>query len=387
MADIVASFHVDDACCCSGTPPAGCSCALLIPPFGSPYADYATAAAAIADNTSNCVGYITEDHAGTYGSFAATVGTASLQLAGNGDGSATPTLNMWASINLLSGDVVTATFSAGMGPFPGSVSTEFSLYSCDGTLIETIGPGDSPLAFSAVTADGEYIVRSSSTASGMGVTYAACDVTFTSSGSLTVNPVISQWNDSGTTRQLEACPKLLLPPLTEGTGDWYADCASADAVLTGSGVSNCVGYTTPGPGLASFTATDGGTSLTLANTISPAGAGGISMWGGVNAVGGQTLTFTGTVGSGTVGLYVTIYDNTGIVVEDTAGFVASAFVSAALPYTGRYTFHIRVNTDDSTTSFSCVVTSSGTMSVNPIQALWDGGLTCPNRLDCGDSCP
>jgi len=366
-----------------------------------------TAEAAIADNTSNCIGFIEEDHAGTYGSFVATVGTNSLQLAGNGDGSATPTLNMWASINLLSGDVVTATFSAGMGPFPGSVSTEFSLYSCDGTLIETIGPGASPLAFSAVTADGEYFIRSSSTASGMGVTYAACDVTFTSSGSLTVNPVIAQWDDSGTTRSLWACPKLLLPPLTESTGDWYADCAAAADIFANSGetwwVSNCVGYSTYGPatGLASFsyTATDGGTSLTHSSSSAtgmmlipnwtP-----LSCWSSFNADAGDIITVShSTSGSGGTGesASASLYDDTGTLVETVSVITGASLVFSALPYTGKYTIGIVVSFEEvfigGDITASATISSDGSFSVNPIQARYDLGLTCPGTLDCGDACP
>lgn len=180
---------------------------MLLPPLtestGTWYADETAAQDAIDDQTSNCVGYIEEDHSGMFGAFTATDGGTSLELDGTGDGAPSPTLNMWGSINVDSGDVVTATFIDGMGPDPGSVSTEFLLYDYEGSLLETIGPGASPLAFSAVPYTGRYIVRSSSVASGVGVLYASCDVTFTSSGTLSVNPIQALW-DSGL-----SCPSRL----------------------------------------------------------------------------------------------------------------------------------------------------------------------------------
>lgn len=166
---------------------------MLIPPLtestGTWYADATEAASAISGSVSNCVGYIEEAHGGGSGFFTATDGGTDLRLNGNGDGSSTPTLNQWGSINLGSGDVLTVTFTDGMGPFPGSVSTTFDLYDYTGTLVQTIGPGASPLAFSAAPYEGRYIVHTSSVASGVGVTYAACNALFTSSGTLSVNQI------------------------------------------------------------------------------------------------------------------------------------------------------------------------------------------------------
>ncbi len=210
---------------------------------------------------------------------------------------------------------------------------------------------------------------------------------FTISGDLPMvaNPVNSYYDtgDPDAPQLLGACPKLLLPPLTESTGTWYEDCAAADAVLTDADqVSNCVGFCEGGPGLTAFTATDGGTSLTLAVT----GVAGAAAWGGINAEDGETITVTGTVSTGTVSLAVDIYDDTGTLVESSGSSVSSPWTSAALPYTGRYSVRAVVQSTVISDDTSGVTTSSGTMSVNEIQALWDNGLTCPSRLDCGDSC-
>jgi hypothetical protein len=85
---------------------------------------------------------------------------------------------------------------------------------------------------------------------------------------------------------------------------------------------------------------------------------------------------------------IVIYDDTGTLVEDSSFIPGPTFTSSPLPYTGRYTVLVIVASDaGGGTNASGVVTSSGTMSVNPIQARYDLGLTCAGTLDCGDSCP
>lgn len=184
---------------------------------------------------------------------------------------------------------------------------------------------------------------------------------------------------------LAVCPptdRMLLPARTEFTGDWYADCATASAVLTDAlQVSNCVGFNEGGPGMTAFTATDGGTSLTLQTTD----VFGVITWGSVNCVASATMTITGTVNAGSATVDVFIYDDTGTLVES-SGIVASPFVSAALPYTGRYIVRLAVNSSGGATVATGVITSSGTLSVNAITALYDNGGADPSCLDCGDSC-
>jgi len=373
--------------CCTPAP-ADCPCALLIPPFAWPYADYATAETAIADQTDNCIGYCVQDgDTGNVFSFAFDGTT----ITGSADTAySSPELALssdcYFSVSLKSGATVTVPWSISTdGPETVVSASIFDCATGDFVAGEIIPPdaGASGTLSFVVPADGEYVLLISGTGTLGILTYVNFAFTVTCDMDYWVNPVIALWDDSGTTRKLWACPKLLLPPLTESTGTWYADCAAADAVLTDADqVSNCVGFCEGGPGLTAFTATDGGTSLTLAVT----GVAGAAAWGGINAEDGETITVTGTVSTGTVSLTVDIYDDTGTLVESSGSSVSSPWTSAALPYTGRYSVRAVVQSTVGSDDTSGVITSSGTMSVNEIQALWDNGLTCPSRLDCGDSC-
>lgn len=379
MADKVITSTGDCTFCCS--PPAGCSCALLIPPFDAAYSDYSTAATAITDQTSNCIGYY---HANHLGSFIAGFDGTLFNVSGNDvGGGLNQVVTIYASFSLLASQVVSAAYTVTTGDPINSVI--FSLLDCaTGADVDTSTDSSSSGTLTVTApADGEYIIYLSGTsAPGTFGAFALDGIISNSGGAGTwwVNPVIALWDDSGTTRSLWACPKLLLPPLTESTGDWYASCADAAAVLTDAArVSNCIGYSGGAPGATSFTATDGGTSLTLA----VGSASGASTWGGLNLVAGATITVACTPGG--ADLTVKIYDDTGVLVED-SGLTTTPFVSAALPYTGRYTINVIVS-GVGPVSTSATITSSGTLSVNPVQARYDLGLVCAGTLNCGDACP
>lgn len=383
--------------CDSCTSPTGCECALLIPPFDPPYANYATAEAAIADYVADCVMYaISADNTqlDTYTVALTSTLDVDLASASSRGGSA------YFSVSLLSGGTVSISASVttdGTNPArPASVVA--SLYDCSGTLVDqdTITGTETTASGTLVVtapADGEYILVLDGSGAGDAATFSYSS-TSTFSGTFTINPVIALWDDSGTTRRLWACPKLLLPPLTEDTGDWYASCADADALLTDPiSVSNCVGYSS-GAG-DNFTATDGGTSLTLYDDLNTVVDPRFTMWGGINLVGGQTVSVAYTIsgGGGHEAGSAALYDDTGTLVQLVLSFGTSSgtLSFSAVPYTGRYTIRCGAGRNDgvSTGFFSAnfVITSFGTLSVNPIQAVYDVGLGCAARLDCGDSCP
>lgn len=179
-----------------------------------------------------------------------------------------------------------------------------------------------------------------------------------------------------------SCPgtdKMLLPFLTESSGTWYADCASASSVLTNPlAVSNCIGYCGGGPGQTSFTATDSGTSI----TFDVGGVSGAATSASLNLQSGKTITVTCSPGAAV--LLVNIYDNTGTLVEY-SGVATTPWTSAALPYTGRYIISVNV-AGLGPVSTSSTVTTTGTYSVNQIQALYDTGGASPSCLNCGSSC-
>lgn len=214
------------------------------------------------------------------------------------------------------------------------------------------------------------------------------DVTFTIAPSvnpMTVNPVIALWDDSGTTRKLWACPKLLLPPLTESTGTWYASCADAATAITDQ-VSNCMGYI-GNPGDWTFSATDGGTSLTLDGGAAVGTPSGFDVWGGINGVAAATISISlsATVGGGAGSAFFTLnlYDDTGTLIATSA----TSSLSHALPYTGRYTVEAACSIGPPNWIDTASASITGIASVNPIQARYDLGLTCAGTLDCGNACP
>ena len=393
--------------CCTPAP-ADCPCALLIPPFASPYADYATAAAAIADQVSGCLGYFLLGGDGGAGNsisaaFDGTTISADQDSAFSGG---IPSLSntTYISVSALSSAVLSCVYTTSTDGTPITVSVD--LLDCsDGSSVDSdsSASGSGTLTVT-VPADGEYVLYFQIMTDEPTYLNSTWDVT--SSSAFWVNPVIALWDDSGTTRQLEACPKMLLPLHTESSGDWFADCAAAADEITDF-VDNCIGYCPYDAGswvtVGAFSST-GGSTLTLAatgwkktNTGATPG-----MSGSINAEVGETISFAWTTSTapgtlGDPGASVSLYDDTGTLVysdSETAAGGTGTMTSGALPYTGRYFVVVNGNGaagpgpgDPNTVSSTIVITSSGTMSVNPIQARYDLSLTCSGNLDCGDSCP
>lgn len=373
-----ALFAVGAPClpCC--TTPGVCACALLIPPFSSPFPDYASALSVVSDplEVADCILFY--QGSGNVSSLSAIFNGTSVAISESFTSPVSSTGDNWLSLTASTGDVFSLAFTGG-------VSCSATLYDCFGTEIEH-SVGTTTRVFTALAADGTYYLKASTfNPPGPGSPFSSATFTVTCSGVFVPNPVIALWDDSGTTRQLEACPKLYLPILTESTGDWYADCAAAAAVLADpTQVSNCVGFLGTATPTSSFTAT-GGSSLAWSVTdTSPPGAS--NFWGSFNGVKGDVIntTWTDTLIFGPGGGYF-LYDDTGTLIDSFLSHSGSG-TSIALPYTGRYTIEVVAVGDPSTLTLSGTAGSSGVMTTNDIQALYDTGLTCPSRLNCGDSC-
>ncbi len=370
MADKVITSTGDCSACCE--PPADCSCALLIPPLDVPYADYATAATAIADQTDNCIGYYSVGE--SLGGLTATFDGTTLGLTGiDGGGGLGSSVAMFASVSLLAGQVLSGAFTSG------GTLTALALFKC-GESSPVDSDSDSGASGTlTVTApdDGEYFIAINSSAFDSGSLTVAFSITC--SGVFWVNPVIALWDDSGTTRQLEACPKMLLPPLTEAGWGWWADCANAALAISGQSADCLVYNEYP---YISMSAVDSGTGVNLdavMEMFNPP-----IMWVSLNLEAGETLTAAYTASVGAVS--VTIFDYEGNEVETLLG--VSPLTSAALPYTGRYIVRATGAGDFPVgTTVSVDYTSSGAISANQIQSLYNIDLDCPARLNCGDSCP
>ena len=362
-----------------------CSCALLIPNtvLGGtpPYASYSDAASDISSFVANCLGYGIGPGAiplDTYAVDVSTPNTVEQNATVTATGALVQTI---ISLSVKAGSTLTINWNDSFVDGGPDSSFVWELYTCDGLTVVDFGVFSdlSGSDTSFITTAGEYILLMTQD-NDDNPSSCTVDWTVSSDDSLWVNTVIAIWDDGGMNRFLWACPKLLLPPLTEFTGTWYANAAAAASAITNL-TSNCVGYIESKTNVTSFTATDGGTSLTLAETLTAGAMSSPVVWGGVNAVNGQTITVTGTVGAGTVGLNVNIYDDVGVLVE-ASGATASPWTSSALPYKGRYTISIAITSSSNTTSMSAVIASSGTLSVNQIQARYDLGLVCPATDDC-----
>lgn len=378
--------------CCAGspTPPADCACALLIPPLDDPYADYATAEAVISDpfSVTDCLffqGASTSDVSSADASFDGT--TLYYEAAFS-----TPVSlwDVWASVTVSDG--ATLTFD-----YTGLEAQQVRIYNCAGERILN-HIGSSGIVSPSLDA-GTYSIRITA----LGDPVSSLSFSVTSSDIFVANPVIALWDDSGTTRQLEACPKMLLPPLTESSGDWYADCAEAESAIAGNPLSDCEAFNDQ-TSVAYDSESFSGTEYTFSNGFTEGGVSAKYIWWSVNLVAGDTVTIACTVNATTsepeeafLTAEVWLYDYTGTELMSDAqdanpGLTVTATNSMTVPYTGRYIFKMGGSAAPLGVSLDSVagsggVASSGSLSVNPIQALYDVGLDCPARLDCGDACP
>lgn len=370
-------------CCEEAT---GCSCALLIPPLAAPYIDYATADGVITDPLLvHCLAY--NDVSANMSSFGVTWDGTTFVASGAFSTTVSSFGYIWISASAKAG--ATFTFAC-----TGGSNVAVYVYDCNGTEIEVI-EGATPQTSAALAADGEYYIKVLPNTPPPGGGFTAATATITSSDVWWVNPVIALWDDSGTTRELEACPKFILPLFAEGTGTWYADCAAADAMLTDPlQVSNCVGvYQSPAePGVDTFSASSGGSSVSL--TVSDSTAGGFSatglMYGCINAEAGETISVNCSSDGGTFDIGAALYDMNGSLIENFSTVASSSAATSPLPYTGKYYVGFSASIPPPgtpPTTLTGTISASGTATVNEIQALYDAGMTCPARLDCGDACP
>lgn len=354
-------------------------CALTIPALSSPYANLADAQAGIAQRVSNCIGYIAGS--ATITSFSATnPSTTQLVLAG---GLMSNTVRMYVSITVGPGTTnLTVPFSFALATTPASPTASIELFRPESEIVlmsDTVSAFNGTLHLLSIPA-GTYVI--SVFCSGLATTPLSVSGTFTlnSSVAMIVNPVIALYSDSGT-KQLQACPKMLLPPISEGAGgSWYVNLAAAQAVLSNPlRVSGCVGYSTGNISapFTSFSATGSGGSLRFTaggfNPIFGSNTG--SMEGSLNITAGSTIT--ASTSGNFIQLY--IYDENGSVIFN-QNVSSSSISSDPIPNTGKYTIIVI----SAATPFvsSITVNVSGGTSTNLIQALYDIGLDCPARLNC-----
>lgn len=375
-------------CCNSNVPPpAACACALEIPPFANIYSNYALANTAVSTQVNNCFLYSSPSANSLIGTYTTTVINAAANIAAD-------TQYIWACISAGSTTQLNVdyTTTGTNGNTSTNANVSFIIHACANTIVST----NSNVPNANIWPSGNFVVSIANAGTYYLEMYlkglagaVATNTTWgiTSNTNIVLNPVIALWDDSGTTRQLEACPKMLLPPLTESTGDWYASCAAANSIISSPQVNNCVAFIASNIG-SDFTAIDGGTYLSTAgnNTITAP-----NIWGSFNSnAGSDVLLSVGGAYSNlppTATYSASIYDYSGAVIaEDVAlGFPYEIYANN-VAYTGRYIFRVSGGGGNQL-AIATNITSSNGFSANPIQALYDVGLTCPARLNCNTNCP
>lgn len=406
MADKIITSMGDCTFCCSGT---GCACALLLGAGGTPGTDavtpYASYAAAFADVNTYSAGTsngIVKDCFAWFKIGPSGTPTATASFASNTASIAgiTDVMDCWFSCSLKAGDTVTFAVVGGSG-----FGYPFTVYSCEDLSTGIFGGFvvNGTNTTWTVPADGEYVINPFVSS---GADYDGA-WTIGSSGAMVVNPVIALWDDSGTTRQLEACPRTLAPMGTEQSGDWFADATEAADFFSSTGseqVVDCLGildFSWSGGSLSAKAATGGSTPSISSEiaTASIADSANIQLYRGVMITGGDTITVNiGLLGSsGGAGIDVrsileVIDPLTGSVefsdTQSAGGDSLSISPTFAAPWTGKFYLKLRARYRASGPAAgdfqaSMDVSSSGAMSGDvPVQALYDTGLDCPARFDC-----
>lgn len=378
-----------------------CQCALVTPRqvnFGDRYSSLADAQNVISSFVSNCIGFIAyfTTFPPAFFSFTATTPSNNLKLQASVSWSGTYTETpMWSSLSLKSGSVLTINWSHTWSIAIGT-SSSYQLYDCDMNLLFTqaqntssTGPGSDGGTFTtpAIPSDGTYIISCRFNNGVRPPVNESGTFTISSNNTMVVNPVIAIYDDSGIARQLEACPKLEIPPLQSGS--WYANQSAAQSAIN-TLTSNCVGFEEfPGELIGTFIATNGGSSLKLAWTGPSIAI--ASLIGSVNLQTGKTISviFNMTIDLPAFAAAFTcfIYDDQGTLLQSISDQIigpsgTKTITSSLLPYTGQYIIKIYSQPGVGITAFSGNITSNGTLSINPVQALYDVGLDCPARLNC-----
>lgn len=300
----------------------------------------------------------------------------------------------WISINLKAGSTLTITYTTHNDP-----NTTFQFYDCLGSfLYGATMPGlDGSVSVppATISEDAEYLLSITIVSTGGGGPGTAGGLhVVTSDDTMTVNPMVALWDDSGTNRRLEACPSyemgiggsILTPVFTTE--------ASAQTALASTNVSNCVGYMSSGGPitLVSFTATDGGATLTMNGSVtSSSSSSGVSTKGCINLAGGVTLSMSWSASSGAGGFTsftatFTLFDFQGNIVSSTGQTGTSGSTTLSIPYTGKYYVESDINgvhgTETNHDVTATTIWSEASLHVNPIVALYANGSNCASRLSC-----
>jgi hypothetical protein len=405
--------------CCVGVAPLTCQCALLIPItyyssdflFSGVYDNVDTANNACANSVANCVAYCLENtRRGNLTAFSANVATANVinvSVSMTADANL-GIYNLWAaSVNLNSGSTLSINCTISGTSNASLYTTTAWLYKCDnnevGVAAENVAlPATIALPSSGnVASSGEYylILRSNTNETSVSSTV---NYAVTCSNYLSANPVVSRYNDAGTTQFWEACPRNFIPPFYIPPVVWQNYATANNYVTDPNFVFDCVGYELAGVvqgGTGTFSATDYGSNIALSGTDTAV----------------NYTTYFGTVNSGTCGLRLRkgsqlsanytysmsispdtsvaqfeLYDANSILVDvNTVTNPSSGTYNYTVPYSGKfYTLFLFSGTKENVGNFSdswtLTYSSNAALDVLPLAAAYENNpnTNCYRILDC-----
>ena len=405
--------------CCVGVAPLTCQCALLIPItyynsdflFSGVYNNVDTANNACANSVANCVAYCLENtRRGTLTAFSANVATANVinvSVSMTADANL-GIYNLWAaSVNLNSGSTLSINCTISGSSNANLYTTTAWLYKCDnnevGVSAENVAlPATIALPSSGnVASSGEYylILRSNTNETSVSSTV---NYAVTCSNYLSANPVVSRFNDGGTTRLWEACPKVFVAPVNVPP-IVFENYSTASAYLTDPNrVFNCVGYELSGvvqEGRGTFSATDYGSTIGFSGTCvaanfttfyatGSAGACGLMLRGGSQL--SANYSYSINISPDTSEAQFLLYDVEGI--EINSNFVTSpnsGTYNYTVPYSGKFypTFSFsgsKTNVANFSDSWTLTYSSNAALDVLPMAAAYENNpnTNCYRILDC-----
>lgn len=404
--------------CCVGVAPLTCQCALLIPItyynsdflFSGVYDNVDTANNACANSVANCVAYCLENtRRGTLTAFSANVATANVinvSVSMTADANL-GIYNLWAaSVNLNSGSTLSINCTISGSSNANLYTTTAWLYKCDnnevGVSAENVAlPATIALPSSGnVASSGEYylILRSNTNETSVSSTV---NYAVTCSNYLSANPVVSRFNDSGTTRLWEACPKLFVGPYYP-TLVFENYSIASDYITDSTRIFNCVGYELSGAvkeGTGTFSATDYGSSIGFSGTgtavnytstyaIISAGTCGLMLRGGSQL--SANYSYSVSISPDTSEAQFGLSDAEGI--EINSNFItspSSGTYNYTVPYSGKFypSFlfaALKTNVANFSDSWTLTYSSNAALDVVPMAAAYENNpnTNCYRILDC-----
>ena len=377
------------------------TCALPVPPLGNPYPDYQSAEDVITGTGTN-----SHERAICYG-FVDAFSESSV-LAGYTIDTDTPNrafinvtlssglaLDSWISITCEASPITVAYGLTVTSCVGNNYSAAAILYDAEtGTQIDIDNAATNSGNLTVIAPQsGTYYLKMVFTA---GVTApGSCGLLLTStvsSGSnrMILNPAIVRYDDNGTTRQLETCPKLLLPLFTEATGNWYDNLSEAQSAIAAS--INCLSVSyDPGQGgsYGSLSANASFNSLALVGSYTNGGEApfsSVGMYGSVSLAGAGSLNVDFVFpASSSYGLDVRD-ENGNLVYSQSFSGGSNATITVPGLSPGKYLIFCittaSVGPGGTNTSVFTASAIGTTLTANLVQALYDVGLDCPGRLDC-----